>query len=270
MTTLLLIGCGHMGGALLARWQQSLPAPLTHIDVVDPAAAPKHDHRVSWHRSLDELGDAPPEIVVLAVKPQSLDALLPQLAKRYGDASPLYLSIAAGKTLSYLKHFLGKHAHIVRAMPNMPAAIGAGMTALYAESTVNESSRHLADALMRAAGRTLWLADESQMHAATALSGSGPAYCFYFLECLASAGIDLGLPEEMARTMALYTLHGSAALALGGHQAPADLRQQVTSPGGTTEAALGVLMQDETFRRLIGAALTAAERRSRELAAVSD
>lgn len=257
---LLLIGCGNMGGALLERWQQH----DVHIHVVDPHAARKHAHNVSWHTSLHDVPALTPETIVLAVKPQSLDAILPPLRERFAPAAPLYLSIAAGKTIPFYKEHLGRQAHVVRAMPNTPAMVGEGFSSLYAEPTLSETLKQRAEQLMRAVGDTLWLRDESQMHAATALAGSGPAYLFHVLDALAGAAMQAGIAEADARRMALAMTRGSAALAEQGHEPFARLEQAVTSPGGVTEAALRV-MREAGLRDTLMRAMQRAIARSQEL-----
>lgn len=259
MTSLLLVGCGKMGGALLARWRAHPPAGITQFEIIEPGE-PHH------RPSLDHLpAEFAPSVIVFAVKPQTLDQLLPSYAMRFG-AKPLYLSIAAGKTLAFYRKHLGEHAHVVRAMPNTPATIGEGITALCAHSTAPASARHLATALMEAAGAVLWLENEDHMHAVTALSGSGPAYVFLFLDSLAKAGMALGLSEEVSCKLAIQTVLGSTRLAAQSPETFKALREQVTSPGGTTQAALSVLENSHMFESLIKSALDAAHKRSQELA----
>lgn len=258
---ILLIGCGKMGGALLARWQHD--AQITSIHAVDPASSPKHEHHVAWHASVESVKHLTPDVIVFAVKPATLETILPQCREYFSAHAPVFLSIAAGKPISFFKKFLGEHAHVVRAMPNMPATIGAGITALYAENTVSESARQKAEHLMRAVGITLWLEKEEQMHGATALSGSGPAYVFLFLESLVEAGVKAGLSADDAWKLTMETVVGSCLLAATSHEGFAQLRKNVASPGGTTQAALS-LLEGEWADILQRAVLKAAER-SKEL-----
>lgn len=260
---ILLLGAGKMGSALLARWQAAASPGRIDIHVVELAGV-----TASGQHTFKSLNDIPqhymPDCIVLAVKPQSMDALLPSLAKKFGD-KPLYLSIAAGKTIAYFEKYLG-NAPIVRAMPNTPALIGKGISALIANTEVSPSQKALAESLLAAAGEVVWLDDESQMDAVTAISGSGPAYVFLFLEALVAAAKAQGLPEAVAKKLALHTVRGSAALALASEEPFAQLRNNVTSPGGTTEAALQVLLQKERLESLIDEAVAAAVRRAKELA----
>lgn len=208
-----------------------------------------------------------PDIVVFAVKPQTLDAVLPAYAKRFG-ALPLYVSIAAGKSLSYYAKHLRPDARIVRAMPNTPALVGQGITALVANAAARPQDRASAEALFAAAGSTVWLEDEQLMHAVTALSGSGPAYVFLFLESLMQAGMEAGLSPEVARRLAMETVAGSCALAAHENAGFKELREQVTSPGGTTEAGLKALTTAANldFSQLIKKAIEQAIKRSLALA----
>lgn len=265
-SSLLLVGCGKMGSALLARWQEDKPAGLAHFYVIEPHSGAHLSSASSSYASLDALPETiTPDIIVFAVKPQALAELLPLYAKRFGD-TPLYISIAAGKPISFFAEQLGEHARIVRAMPNTPALVGEAMSALCARTTLAEASRHLASELMQAVGKVVWV-EEEQMHAITALSGSGPAYVFLFLDALTQAGVALGLSQNNARTLAMQTVAGSCQLAAESHESLEQLRKNVTSPNGTTQAALDVLMQKDALMQLMEAALRAAARRSEELSA---
>jgi pyrroline-5-carboxylate reductase len=211
-----------------------------------------------------------PAVIVLAVKPQAMDEVLPSVAPLAG-ANTVVLSIAAGRTIaSIASHFPGRPA-IVRAMPNTPAAIGRGISALYANDAVSAEQANLCQDLLAAAGETVWLDDEALMDAVTAVSGSGPAYVFLLAECLAEAGEAAGLPAEFAARLARATVSGAGELLRQSDLDPAELRRNVTSPGGTTAAALRVLMGDEagadrSMSALLREAVAAAARRSRELA----
>ncbi len=253
--SLLLIGAGKMGNALLRAWHLA-GVDRNSITVVDTITE-------GTLRSLNEVMTAP-ECVLLAVKPQSLDELLPQVAKKFGN-NPLYISIAAGKTIGYYeKYFSG--APIVRAMPNTPALIGKGITALCSNEKANIHHRNIASALMQAAGKILWLDDESLMDAVTAISGSGPAYVFLFLESLIEAGKAQGLTEDVSRQLVIQTLLGSTELANHSTDTLAKLRENVTSKGGATEAALAVLAKDNALKSLFTKAVTSAVKRAKELA----
>lgn len=259
---LVLVGCGRMGGALLQGWLAGgLPPSSAHV--LEPAPAP-------WLRAsgvhLDRLPDSPPAALVLAVKPQMMEAALPSVVPLAGGGT-LVLSIAAGTPLAAFEAAFGSGAAIVRAMPNTPAAIGQGITALVGNRAASMQALALAEGLMGAVGETVILSDEAQMDAVTAVSGSGPAYLFHMIEALSAAGIAAGLPEELATRLARATVTGSGALAAASSEPAAALRAAVTSPGGTTAAALEVLMDArEGLPPLMVRAVAAAAARSRELA----
>ena len=261
---LLLVGCGKMGGALLDGWlAQGIAA--ADIVVVEPnGVAPSGNPGLIW---VNEYAAIPagfaPDIVVLAVKPQ----LMNQVAAPYRSfaARACYLSIAAGKTLAGFAGLFGDAA-IVRAMPNTPAAVGRGITVLCANGRVSAAQRAVCGTLMAAVGEVAWVEDESLMDAVTAVSGSGPAYVFWLIETLARAGEAAGLSAAMAQQLARATVAGSGELARLSSDSPAQLRQNVTSPNGTTEAALKVLMAPDGLEPLMRRAVEAATRRSRELA----
>lgn len=260
---LLLIGCGRMGSALLSGWRSQGLKPEA-LWVVEPSGQ-SHEAVApgQWLASLSDLpGSLKPAVVVLAVKPQVMDDAIGGLS---GTASTLYLSIAAGKSLGYFADRLGVAAAVVRAMPNTPAAIGKGATVAVANAKVTAAGCDLATALLSAAGSVHWITDEGLMDAVTAVSGSGPAYVFYLTECLAAAGVQAGLPNDLARALARETVAGSGALLAEPEADPSALRQAVTSPAGTTAAALDVLMGDDGLRLVLGKAVMAATRRSREL-----
>jgi pyrroline-5-carboxylate reductase len=266
---LLLVGCGKMGGALLAGWIANGLTPAEAY-VVEPDAGlrtqVRERHGVAAFAEPKELPtDLCPRAIVFAVKPQAMAAVLPayrQLAGR--DA--VVLSIAAGTAIARFEAALGAGTPVVRAMPNTPAAIGRGMTALIANRHASAAQRELCAGLMAAVGEVLWIDDEEHMHAITAMSGSGPAYVFHLIEVLAKAAIHNGLPAALAWPMARATVAGSAALAAASEETVETLRQQVTSPGGTTQAALAVLMAPDGMQPLFERALAAAAQRSRELA----
>lgn len=204
------------------------------------------------------------DVVVLAVKPQLMAPVCKPLAVL--QKQPLFVSVAAGIRLDALATWLGEQRAIIRTMPNTPALVQSGATALCANTAVNSEQREIAENLMRSVGLTVWLKEEQQIDAVTALSGSGPAYFFLILETLEEAGVKLGLPQETAHLLALQTAFGAAKMALESPESSATLRQRVTSPGGTTEKALGVL-EDGHIRDLFTEALTQARNRAEELAA---
>lgn len=209
------------------------------------------------------------DAVILAVKPQVIKAVVGELVEVIATQRPLVISIAAGIRETTLRGWLGADTAIVRTMPNTPALVQSGATALFANSAVNEEQRNLAESVLRAVGLTLWVEDEDLMDAVTALSGSGPAYFFLFMEALQEAGTKLGLPAGTARLLTLQTAFGAAKMALESSEEAAVLRQRVTSPGGTTERALDYLKQ-HGFEETVLGALQAAAERSRELAAEFD
>lgn len=263
---ILLIGCGKMGGALLAGWRERRIAP--RFIVVEPAdiSAALPSPEVTHHRSPNAVpADLAPAAIVLAVKPQSLDEVLPPY-RGFAQRGIPFLSIAAGKTLGYFARQLGTDAAVVRSMPNTPAAIGRGIAVACANPQVSDAARGLCDRLLAAVGEVAWVEDEGLLDAVTALSGSGPAYVFLLIECLAKAGVEAGLPEKLAQRLALATVAGAGELARVAPEPPATLRENVTSPGGTTRAALDVLMAPDGLERLLVKAVAAATRRSRELA----
>jgi pyrroline-5-carboxylate reductase len=259
---ILLVGCGKMGGALLAGWRERKIA--SHYIVVEPApVAPAPD--VTVHRDPSALAATlAPAAIVFAVKPQSLDAVAPPY-RRFAGRVP-FLSIAAGKTLAYFARHLGAEAGVVRAMPNTPAAIGRGIAVACAGPTIDAPARALCDRLLAAVGEVAWVEDEALLDAVTAVSGSGPAYVFLLIETLAAAGVAAGLPERLALQLARATVAGSGELARQSPDSAAALREAVTSPGGTTRAALDVLMGANGLAPLMRDAVAAATRRSRELA----
>lgn len=264
---LLLVGCGKMGSALLEGWLASGIAQAG-IDIVEPSGAPAFAGHAGVRTHADAAalpGDFAPEAIVLAVKPQAMDDVLPAYA-RFAAGDCVSVSIAAGKTLAYFAERLGPRAAVVRAMPNTPAAIGQGITAAVANAHCAPGQVRLALALLEAVGEALPIEDEAQMDAVTAVSGSGPAYVFHLIECLGRAGARAGLPEDLARRLAVKTVAGAGALALASDEPPARLRENVTSPGGTTQAALDVLMAEDGLDALLSRAVAAAAGRSRDLA----
>ncbi|MCB1336827.1 MAG: pyrroline-5-carboxylate reductase [Maritimibacter sp.] len=263
---LVLLGCGKMGSAMLAGWLDD-----GHGGGLTPGAVWVIDPQPSdWVLStgVHVNADLPPcpAVVLVAVKPQMMGAALPTLAA-LGGGETLFLSIAAGTPISAFEAALGAATPIVRAMPNTPAAIGRGITAIVGNARVTPDQLVLAEALLGAVGQVVRLEDEGQMDAVTAVSGSGPAYVFHLIETLAAAGAAEGLSPALALQLARATVAGAGALAEAADESPAQLRVNVTSPGGTTQAALGVLMDpDAGFPALLSRAVKAAADRSRELA----
>lgn len=266
---LLLAGAGKMGGALLAGWlERGLSAQS--ILVQDPGPPPEVARIIDAAGIVADAAIAKPavplSVLVLAVKPQMMDDVLPSLVPLVSPAT-LVISIAAGRTLASLAAALPDGTAIVRAMPNTPAAIGQGITAATVNAHVTIAQRETARSLLEAVGAFAWVDDEAQMDAVTALSGSGPAYVFLLAEVMAEAGIAVGLPPALAAELARHTVSGAGALmAAAADVSPAQLRQNVTSPGGTTAAALAVLMGEPGMRELMAKAIEAATRRGRELA----
>ncbi len=265
--TLLLVGCGKMGGALLSGWLDRKAADSYHVIEPGPGAdAFKGKPGVTLHQGFESLPPGlAPEVVVLAVKPQTMAAALPAY-RAFADKGAAFLSIAAGKTLGYFARHLGEKAAVVRSMPNTPAAIGRGIAVLCASPAVSPAQKDRCGALLAAAGEVGWVEDEGLIDAVTGVSGSGPAYVFLMIECLAKAGIEAGLAPDLAMRLARATVAGSGELARLSSDPASTLRENVTSPGGTTRAALDVLMAADGLEPLMVRAFAAATRRSRELA----
>lgn len=257
---LVLLGCGRMGSALLAGWLARGVAPGA-VWVIEPN--PSDWLRAQGVRLNAGLPDAP-AVALIAVKPQMMGAALPALAAL--GAGTLFVSIAAGTTLAALETALGGGRRIVRAMPNTPAAVGRGITAILGNAAARAGDLALAEALLAAVGEVVRLPDEGLMDAVTAVSGSGPAYVFHLIEALAAAGVAQGLPADLAMRLARATVTGAGELAHRSDESAAQLRVNVTSPGGTTAAALAVLMDDATgLPPLMARAVAAATARGREL-----
>jgi pyrroline-5-carboxylate reductase len=264
---LLLAGAGKMGGAILSGLlARGLDARSVIVQDPDPAKAVADllaDNGIDVLPFIDELTQ-PPGVILLAVKPQLMDEVLPPLAKLAGPQT-LLLSIAAGRRIASFERYLPGGA-VVRAMPNTPASIGRGITAAVANRYVTPVQRALADDLLSAVGKVVWVDDESLLDAITAVSGSGPAYVFLLAECLAEAGRAAGLDARLAEELARATVSGSAALLEASDLSAAELRKNVTSPGGTTAAALEILGGEDGMQKLMTAAVAAATKRGRDLA----
>jgi pyrroline-5-carboxylate reductase len=266
--TVLLAGAGNMGLAMLAGWlDRGLdPRRIVVQDPNPPVRAREliQEHGIDLRPTVGSLRE-PPAVLVVAVKPQAMDQVFPQLAQ-LTRASTLVLSVAAGRRIDGFERHLPKGTAVVRSMPNTPASIGRGITAAAANAHVTGAQRDICDALLRAVGEVVWVEEEGLLDAVTAVSGSGPAYVFYLAECLADAGVKAGLSPELAQKLARWTVAGAGEL-LHRSDLPAGLlRQNVTSPNGTTFAALQVLMADNGLAKLMREAVGAATRRSRELA----
>jgi pyrroline-5-carboxylate reductase len=258
---LVLLGCGKMGSAMLAGWLKS-GLPATSVWVLDPAPS-------GWVMAtgvhVNAGIPADPAIALIAVKPQMMGDALPRL-QALGGGRTLFLSVAAGTRIAAFEAVLGAASPIIRAMPNTPAAIGRGITALIGNARATEAHLTLAETLLGAVGQTVRLDHEDQMDAVTAVSGSGPAYVFHLIECLAAAAEAEGLSPALAMALAKATVGGAGQLAETAGDAPDVLRRNVTSPNGTTQAALEILMDEATgLPPLMRRAVRAAARRSEEL-----
>jgi pyrroline-5-carboxylate reductase len=266
--TLLLAGVGNMGQALLAGWLDRGLDPR-RVVAQDPAPPPRarsllEGNGIAVHPRVTALAE-PPAVMVLAVKPQVMDEALPPLAALAGKQT-VVLSIAAGRTIAGIEKHLPKGIAVIRSMPNTPAAIGRGITVAVANGNVTAAQRASCDSLLRAVGEVAWVAEESALDAVTAVSGSGPAYVFYLAECLADAALGVGLEPKLAQQLARSTIAGAGELLYRSPLGADVLRQNVTSPNGTTHAALEVLMAGDGLAKLMREAVAAATRRSRELA----
>lgn len=266
---LVLVGGGKMGAAMLEGWLKHDLSPADVL-VVEPIAETaelisKKLGVKTLSDASDIASDAAPETIVLAVKPQMMDDAIDNYARFVSD-SCVYVSVAAGKTIEYFERHLGTSAAIVRAMPNTPAAVGRGITVCCPNQHVSSEQRDWADTLLKSVGVVDWVDDEGHIDAVTALSGGGPAYVFLLVEVMAQAGIDAGLPADLAMRLARTTVAGAGELLHQSDEEAATLRQNVTSPAGTTYEALQVLMAEDALQPLMTEAIKQATRRSRELA----
>jgi pyrroline-5-carboxylate reductase len=261
---ILLVGCGRMGGAMLSGWREQGLAASVAVDPA-PAASASAGPDLSV---VTDVGAVPaefaPAAVVFAVKPQNAAETLPLYRRFAGKA--VFLSIMAGRTIAGIRTLLGDPAAVVRAMPNTPAAVRQGVTVACPGPGVDTPQRVLCERLLQAIGVVAWVEDEGLLDPVTAVSGSGPAYVFLLAELMERAAIEQGIPADLARLLARQTVSGSGALLAASADDAAELRRAVTSPGGTTERALGVLMAAEAWPAALSRAIAAATERSRELA----
>ncbi|WP_068114160.1 pyrroline-5-carboxylate reductase [Tropicimonas marinistellae] len=258
---LVLLGCGKMGSAMLQGWLAE-GVPAASVTVLDPKPS---DWLTAQGVRLNLEVPENPAVVLVAVKPQMMDEALPGIAS-FGGGGTLFLSVAAGTPIARFEDALGPQTPVIRAMPNTPAAVGQGITAIIGSSQVSEPQMQLAEQLLSAVGKVVRLQSETQMDAVTGVSGSGPAYVFHMVEALALAAEAQGLPAELAMDLARATVAGSGALLAGSDESAEQLRINVTSPGGTTAAGLQVLMSEEDgLPVLMCRTVAAAADRSREL-----
>jgi pyrroline-5-carboxylate reductase len=266
-TTLSFIGGGNMAGSLIGGliadgWD---PASIRVSDT-DTRQLERLSHRFPITTTTDNNRAVEgADVIVLAVKPQVMEGVALALAASISKGQPLVISIAAGITESTLRQWLGEETAIVRSMPNTPAMVRSGATGMYANPYVKDDQRSVAESILRAVGIVIWVDNETMMDAVTALSGSGPAYIFLFIEALQAAGQELGLSSETAYLLALQTAFGAAKMALESEEDATMLRQRVTSPGGTTERAINIL-REGGFNEIVSKAMHAAAERSQELA----
>lgn len=258
---LVLLGCGKMGSAMLEGWLKD-GVPPSSVWVIDPKPS-------DWVKGTGVYinADLPaaPAIVLIAVKPQMMGDALPAIAAM-GNGATLFVSVAAGTPIEAFEAALGAQSPIIRAMPNTPAAVGRGITAIIGNAHASADQLNLAETLLGAVGQVVRLDNEDQMDAVTGVSGSGPAYVFHMIECLAAAGVVHGLAPALAMQLAKATVAGAGALAEAADETPAELRVNVTSPNGTTQAGLEVLMDEETgLPPLMAKTVAAATGRSKEL-----
>lgn len=263
--TILLAGCGNMGFAMLQGWMALGGMRFHVVEPADALRARAEQAGATACASPDQLpDDLAPDLIFLAVKPQVMSEVAPQYG-RFAGGPATFVSVAAGIPIATLSDLLPGATPIIRCMPNTPAAIGEGMLVSVANDLISEDAKRLATELLAASGETAWIDDETLMDAVTAISGSGPAYVLHFIECLSAAGVSLGLPSDLAGQLALQTVAGTGILAAGSDTPPSTLREQVTSPAGTTAAALDVLMGNRALEELVKEAATAARDRGIEL-----
>lgn len=267
---LILAGCGNMGHAMLSSWVGAGRIPAAAVAVVEPNESLRERATalgVTAYASASEIAPiAKPKVVIFAVKPQVMRDVVPDYS-RFKNEGAAFVSIAAGTPISTFEELLGADAPIVRCMPNTPAAIGKGMLVLFANNNITPEQNEFVQDLLSANGAIATIDSEDLMDAVTAVSGSGPAYVFHFIECLTEAGQAAGLPEDVAKLLAMQTVYGAGALAATSDEEPGKLRENVTSPNGTTAAGLAVLMGDNRLKALVAETVEAAKQRGIELRA---
>lgn len=262
---LVLVGAGKMGGAMLHGWVEAGLSTGAGI-LLDPMISDEMASYAEAHGLVVNPGStSSARVLIIAIKPQMMDTVLPDLRRLVGPSS-LIMSVAAGIPMSTYTNTFGDNARIIRAMPNTPAAVGRGMTVGYANAQATADDKDLAQRLLEAVGQVAWITEEKHMDAVTALSGSGPAYVFHMVEAMAAAGVAEGLDKDLAMQLARETVAGAGELLHQSDEDASTLRINVTSPGGTTQAALEVLMGGDGQNELMQRAIAAAARRSRELA----
>lgn len=262
-----LVGCGNMGFAMLKGWLDAGTLQPGQVTVVEPTDSLRERAATLGVQALanasgleDELS---PRIILIAVKPQVMRDVLPAYARFAGTST--FVSVAAGITVAFFEEHLGHNTAIIRTIPNTPAAIGKGMIVTFRNPHVSASDAEFVDLLLKTSGAVAAVDDESLIDAATAVSGSGPAYVFHFIECLTEAAVTAGLERKTAEILAMQTVYGAGALAASSAVSPTTLREQVTSPNGTTAAALNVLMGNDRLKNLLTEAVNAAHQRAVEL-----
>lgn len=266
LPSVLLVGCGKMGSAMFEGWLKHGLKPSVVLERHQSITLPAPHKQAET--VADIATDFTPDVIILAVKPQMADDVLPELAQRFPSAT--LLSVMAGRTIDSLaRHYQQTSSKvtptIIRAMPNTPCAIGAGVTGLYAPPHATDTQKNECDSLLRSVGETVWVESEELINAVTAVSGSGPAYAFLLAELMEKAGIAEGLAPETARKLARRTVYGAGALLNDSDLDSAELRTRVTSPGGTTAAALNVLMAPDAWPTAVPKAIAAAVKRAEEL-----
>jgi pyrroline-5-carboxylate reductase len=264
----LLAGCGNMGFAMLQGWIGSGALASEAVTVVEPNEALRARAQALGVRVAADVGDLKSDqhcdIVIMAVKPQVMEKVLPGY-QRYAAAGATFVSIAAGIGIRTFLKTLGDTTPVIRCMPNTPAAIGKGMLAYFSNAAVKPDTEEFVRDLLSKSGQVAKVDEEPLIDSVTAVSGSGPAYVFHFIECLTEAGVSAGLPRDIAALLATQTVMGAGALASESSETPTRLREQVTSPNGTTAAALEVLMGERRMQKLVSEAVAAAHKRAIEL-----
>lgn len=262
-----LVGCGNMGFAMLKGWLDAGILQPGQVTVVEPTDALRERAATLGVHALANASRVEdglsPRVILVAVKPQVMGNVLPAYARFAGTAT--FVSVAAGITVAFFEKHLGAKTAIIRTIPNTPAAIGKGMIVTFRNPNVSDSDAEFVDLLLKTSGAVASVDDESLIDAVTAVSGSGPAYVFHFIECLTEAGVSAGLDRKIAGLLAMQTIYGAGALAASAKDTPTTLREQVTSPNGTTAAALNVLMGDDRLKNLVTEAVHAAHQRAIEL-----